>query len=398
MSKCTRKVIDSSVIGLSYARENCIAELPSGVESNTSITNFVADFNFSAFDLEYNECEHELIARLTVTDQSEGTIKVRVDRDRGGAIDQNVGLQVFAGGDTRWQVNEDPNSIARFDKIGEVDSPSNFAVIASIEGEVQNGDVFTVFVSDDNFTTVVNRALTVTVDGTGRRIWQGVEVAEYGDFGDELTNERPDRISGSRQLQKATTTEIQAQASFTSNMTQSTMRDFIQGFLYAATHQKLSTTSLNGDVPLQVDSIDDGGISVPGNQELLFQEGSILAGNGFTNVVNNMKPLLVTGLTGQGGLEIPSIEASEKEDNFELSLVGHRFEQGDVSIAVNGPLVTLFSSNDSFGSLNLNVGEWIFVGGDPSETRFDQGNGYARIASITDSTVCLLYTSDAADE
>lgn len=389
MSKCTRKVIDSSVIGLSYARENCIAELPSGVESNTSISDFVADFNFSAFDLEYNECEHELITRLTVTDQSEGTIKVRVDRDRGGVITQNVGLQVFAGGDTRWQVNEDPTSVARFDKIGDVDSPSNFAVIVSIEGEVQNGDVFTVFVSDDNFTTVVNRILTVTIDGTGRRVWQGVEVAEYGDFGDELTNERPDRISGSRQLQKATTTEIQAQASFTSNMTQSTMRDFIQGFLYAATRQKPSTTSLNGDIPLQVVEIGDGSIIVSANQQDLFQIGSILAGNGFTTVANNMKPLLVTGLEDQGELEIPSVVESEKEENFELSLVGHRFEVDDVSIVVNGPLVTLVSDNDVFGSLDLNIGEWIFVGGDPSDTRFNQGNGYARIASITERVIRL---------
>ena len=388
MSRCASKLINSSVIGLSYANENCIGELPSGVESQTSITDFAPDFNFSNFDLDYNECEHLLTARLTVTDQSESTVKVRVDRDRGGNITQNVGIQQFAGGDVRWQVNEDQAVVARFDQTEDVDSNSKLAVIANIEGEVQDGDVFTVFITDDDFVTVNSRVLTVTVDGTGLRVWRGVEVAEYGDFGDELTNERPDRISGSRQLQKAATTEIQAQAAFTSNMTQSTMRDFIQGLLYAATRQKPTTNSLNGDEPIEVVSVGDDEIEVGVNQGSRFQVGNIVAGEGFENASNNKKPFVVSAIASDT-LTVNGIEASNLSERFELSVVGHQFAAGDLEVVVSGALVDLTSTTADLTTLGLNVGEWIFVGGDGSDTRFDQGNGYARIKSISTNAIRL---------
>jgi len=394
MSECKRETIDSSAVGLSFARENCPGELPSGVEGSHNFSASVTDAEVSRFESSYNACEKELRVDLDVTAIAEPSLKLRVNRDRGGS--NNIGLQEFAGGNRNWQIIEDATAVARWDRLIPFTSGvQTLITLINLEGEVEDGDVFTIEVSSDDFATSLTQTLTVVIDGTGIVTWKEIAFTEDGDTGSEKTVQERNTRTPSRQRQRGGLIDSESQVGYEVEVTNSTFDDMIEAFCYAKTRNQKST--LDGD--FEATAVGDNTITV--DDPTLLPTGSLILVSGLMGTANGMK--LVTATTANG----LTVDIEEQADVSELQIhkVGVQGVLGDIEINVVGPVVSLDSTALDFTSLDLHIGQAIWVGGDASNTRFEQGFGSARIHRIEENKLTLqqvrwarIQTEDAADK
>ena len=72
-----------------------------------------------------------------------------------------------------------------------------------------------------------------------------------------------------------------------------------------------------------------------------------------------------------------------------IKQVGFRFASGDLAITVSPGRITLTSTAGAWNNLNLEIGQWIFIGGDDTATRYNTGYGYGRVKSFTNNVVVI---------
>lgn len=395
MSECKRETIDSSAVGLSFARETCPGELPSGVEGSHNFSTPVTDAEVTRFESSYNACEKELRVDLDLSPVASPSLKLRVNRLRGPAV--NVGLQEFAGGNKNWQVIEDSTAIVRWDRLVPFTSGvQTLVVLINLEGEVQDGDIFTIEVSSDDFATSLNQTLTVAIDGTGVVTWKEIAFSEDGDTGSEKTVQERNTRTSSRQRQRGGLIDSESQVGYEVEVTNSTFDDMIEAFCYAKTRNQKST--IDGD--FEATAIAANAITV--DDSSLLPTGSLILVSGVIGAANGMK--LVTATPAADTLTV-DIEAQADTSQLEIHKVGVQGAVGDIQINVNGPVVSLDSTVLDFTLLDLHIGQAIWIGGDASDTRFNQGFGSARIHEIAENKLTLqqvrwarIETEAAADK
>lgn len=221
----------------------------------------------------------------------------------------------------------------------------------------------------------------------GSPTWYDRSVLSYSDFGGEVDYVIDDSLNQSRQNQRGSPVGITAGGSYEIIMKNGLTRD-MQGFFFADAHEKVDTAPLNG-VGVAITGVDGAGEYSADSGLSVFPVGAIVLASGFTNAANNVAAEVTastsTSLTTEGATVV---EASPPAD-ARIQQVGFAFGSGDLALTVSGGLATLNSTAGGWLNLDLQVGEWIFVGGDEDSDQFGVGYGYGRVASKTDNDVVL---------
>lgn len=221
----------------------------------------------------------------------------------------------------------------------------------------------------------------------GTPAWYQMEPTEYSDFGGTLTTVAPTTINPSRQRRKGVITDLEAAGGFTSYQTFSNLTDLMQGFMFADIRRKGRTK------PTAIGSTTITGPTAG------YKVGTLLSGTAYANSKNNALHVVETVTDGTAA-EIAgttlAIEASPPAGAY-MDVVGFEGAAGEFDIVVTGDLPVLTSSTTDLTTLGLVPGQWIFIGGDTSTTRFSNSvnNGWKRIRTITAGGI-VIDKSDSA--
>lgn len=225
-------------------------------------------------------------------------------------------------------------------------------------------------------------------------VWYGLEPNSYDDLGSELTLAVRKPINRSRQRRKGTVADLEASGGFNQDITQNNLKRLLQGFMFANAREKVSNHPLNGtQIPLT--AVDSGTKQYRAASGLgVFVVGTLIFATGFaTNTNNGLKSVTTVGATAVTVSETLVSEASPTSAAT-IQTVGFQFPASDLALTVAGDIMTLTSTAGGIDDLLLNVGEWIFIGGDATATQF-VGNtpGYARISTLSDTVITFDKTT-----
>lgn len=216
-------------------------------------------------------------------------------------------------------------------------------------------------------------------------IWKGICPNSYSDFGSDIKTVARKCINVSRQRKKGTVVDIDASGGFNVDLSQNNIVDFLQGFLFADAHEKPTTKSLNG-AQVAITSVAGGaGTSAFNAASGLesFKVGSVIFASGFANAINN-GPKTVAGVaaTSIQIVETLVVESTPSSDAF-VQTCGFAFGLSDLSLTASASSISITTIAKDFTTMSLNVGEWIFIGGDEANKAFANNVGFARISAIT---------------
>lgn len=216
--------------------------------------------------------------------------------------------------------------------------------------------------------------------------WIEQEPNSYADFGGKITTVARNPINPSRQRKKGVVTNVEASASWDSDLTQENMQDTLQGFCYANFRRKQEFTGVQ-----TVDTADDS-YGATGIHTGYFA-GDLVFASGYTNTANNgLKN--VTAATGNKVTVSQNLVNETSPAASKLVAVGYQFPS-DVSITNPGTSYpTLVSPTKDLTQLGINPGETIWVGGDTTLTRFALNAPFlARVRSVAAGAMVFDKTS-----
>lgn len=216
-------------------------------------------------------------------------------------------------------------------------------------------------------------------------VWHPLEPNGYNDFGGQVTTIARNPINPSRQRKKGVITDLDASGGFGQDLTQTGLTRLLQGFFFADIREKATTAPTNGAaVPLT-------GVGAAGSEYeaaaglAIFGTGSLIFASGFDQAANNgLKQ--VTGSTATAVTVNETLVDETPTAAAKLQTVGYQFASGVVNINVSGsyPRLVRASGTFDFTTFGLVPGEWVFIGGDASATRFSTAvnNGFARVRQV----------------
>lgn len=362
---CPSSKIDSNNTGLRFAIEKCLKELPAAASA-------IAATGTLTFSDVGNDGD-----TITVN----GTVLTLVDAAP-GAGEVLIGA---TAGDTATAVASAINALAPVNAaaVGTV-----VTVTAATAGVAGNA-ITLAKVSTD--VTLSSATLSGGEDATYDPVWYPTEPNSYGDMGASVTTVARNPINPSRQRQKGVVTDLEAQASYTMDLTGNNHLMMWQGFMFAHAREKPTTAPLNS-VSIPVTSVttgdgyvmDDSFASQVAVGDLVFAEGFSIPANNGLKLVSAVAAGKVT-FAGAANEASPPVTAS-------VTVVGFQAGSGDLALVVSGGEVRLTSVTLNLTTLGLLAGEWIYVGGDASNTAFGL-RGFARVDAITANYLILGKTS-----
>lgn len=218
----------------------------------------------------------------------------------------------------------------------------------------------------------------------GSPVWYPLEPNSYSDFGSELSMVARNPLNPSRQRRKGVITDLDASGGFNQDLTPNNLTRLLQGFFFASIREKATTAPLNGTAVAltTIAAADDDYTAASGLPTSIVANDLVLA-SGFGVAANNGLKLANATSTGTA-ISVTDGLANETSPPAaaKVELVGHQFASGDLSVALNGGNPRITSAAVTMTSLPLAVGEWIYVGGDSSNLRFDNNQGFGRISAI----------------
>jgi hypothetical protein len=228
--------------------------------------------------------------------------------------------------------------------------------------------------------------------------WFGLEPNTFKDFGAVFATVARTPIVNTRQISRGTITDLDAKADVNIDLTQRNFTRLLQGFFFADIFEKPATQPINGtQVPITTVDITAGNhYNVAANMPI-FLVNHLVNAKGFANAGNNGLKLIsartATILTTTTAGEV--VEAAPPAA-AQLEAVGYQFPAGDLVATIVGSTIVLTSASINMTTLGLNVGEWIFVGGDAVGTQFAlNAPFYARILSVSVTQITLDTTFKA---
>lgn len=205
--------------------------------------------------------------------------------------------------------------------------------------------------------------------------WQALEPNSYSDFGGELSTASRSPISASRQNKKGAVTDLSAKAGFEVDFTQTGLNDLMQGLFFADNRKK---------VELPVTAVTGTGFTVA-SKGTDIKEKDIVKASGFKTSALNKNFTVQTGSTATE-IKVGALTAAAEKGL--LQVVGHAFASGDLHFTVENGIYGLTTTAGTLNTLGLIEGEWIFVGGDEPNSKFQTaGTFYARIATIAEKKI-----------
>lgn len=362
---CPSSKIDSNNTGLRFAIEKCLKELP--VASSA------------------------VAATGTLTFSGVGTAADTI------TVDGNV-LTLVAGSPSAGEVQIGASAALTATNVA-----TAVNALASVNAAAV-GTVVTVTAATaglaGNSITLAKSSTAIALSGatlsggvaaTYDPIWHPTEPNSYGDMGASVTTVARNPINPSRQRQKGVVTDLEAQASYTMDLTGNNHLLMWQGFMFSHAREKPTTAPLN-DQPILITGVTTGdGYVMDDAFASQVAVGDLVYAEGFSTPANNGLKL-VTGVSAGEVLFAGAANEASPPATASLTVVGLQAGSGDLAIVVSGGEVRLTSSTLNLTTLGLLAGEWIYVGGDASSTAFAL-RGFARVDVITANYLVLGKTS-----
>ena len=224
-------------------------------------------------------------------------------------------------------------------------------------------------------------------------IWYQVCPNSYSGFGSTLTNTARKCIEPSRQTKKGVITDLDATGGLNLDFTHSNQQRLLQGFLFADAHEKFSTAPFNGTlVPITAVSDVDDSYSA-GSALNNFVADDIVFASGFTNATNNGVSIVETSSATKITVSKTLVTEASPASTSKLEKVGFQFSAGDLALTASASGVSLTSTVKDLRQLGLNIGEFIFLGGDVALNRFSNNVGFGRVLSIAQNEIVLDETT-----
>lgn len=221
----------------------------------------------------------------------------------------------------------------------------------------------------------------------GSPVWYGLEPNSYSNFGAKYTLVTRNTINPSRQLYKGVTTDLTAAGGFSMDFTQTNLQRLMQGFFFANAHEKADTASFNSTAIVITASTTSTFTAASGLS--VFIAGSLVLLSGFATASNNVLNR-ITAASGTAPTVATTLTAEASPPAAaRAQVVGFQFAADDAAIVYSGGALSLTTTVADLTTLGLNVGEWIFLGGDTSTLRFVSNQGWVRVLSIAAHTVVL---------
>ena len=221
-------------------------------------------------------------------------------------------------------------------------------------------------------------------------VWQQLEPSEIGDVGGETTQTSRTIIRPDRQNSRGAITDLSASADFTQELSQNNALELFQGFCFAQAHEPFTTKPLNSAGTTVSCSTDTYTLtnatfdtSSVGAGSLIYAHGFTISANNGLKTVDTVADNVIT-VTSAGGV------TTETAGDGVIEVVGKTVS---ASITVDGKVKLGFTDADELG---LEIGQWIFVGGDTNKFATN-GTFYARIGAIEEDGLTLDFTTNPAE-
>lgn len=238
-------------------------------------------------------------------------------------------------------------------------------------------------------TNTVSLAYAIeTALGVAGTTWKLVEPNAISSFGPEISTVSRNPISKDRQRKKGTTTDLDSAAEFDADLTMEHFIDFSEAFCFAV---------FNGPIKFGPQETDDvtavtgaNSFTVDANGDL--NEDDLVFSRGFTNADNNGLHEVASGSTGTDlVVESTLVAEASPPTNATVEFCGIRTAAGDLDVTVAGGVVTLTSTVLDFTTLELTVGQAIWVGGDLAINQFTNSDnaGFGRVVSIAANAMVI---------
>lgn len=220
----------------------------------------------------------------------------------------------------------------------------------------------------------------------GTPVWYAMEPNSYNDFGGQISTVAREPISATRQRKKGSVTDLDASGGFNTDLTQNNLTRLMQGFVFADAHEKADTAPLvgSGITITAVDGTNDQFEAASGLG--VFAVGNIVFASGFGIPANNGMAVLDAVASGAVDTTKNLIAEASPPAGARIQTVGHQFASGDAALSLTSGVLSLTTTIKDLTTLGLNVGEWLWIGGDSSTLRFGQ-SGYVRIATIAANAI-----------
>lgn len=219
-------------------------------------------------------------------------------------------------------------------------------------------------------------------------VWFELEPNSYSELGSEVTTIARNPIKPDRQRKKGVITDLDASGGFNMDFTSSITKRLLQGFFFADAREKFSTQGMNTvAIPITGTTVSTY-TAVSGLTG--FKVGDLVLASGFTNIANNGLKRVTTVTSGVLTVAETLVVEASPPATAKIEAVGFQGASGDLSLVVNPSTATLTSTALNFTTLGLAVGEFIFIGGDITATRFTvNATGFGRIRTITANALTL---------
>ena len=240
---------------------------------------------------------------------------------------------------------------------------------------------------DSNITGLAYAAETSLGVLGGSPTWKRLEPNSYSDFGGNKTKVAPNPINPSRQRKKGVLTDLDSDGGINHDLNFYNLQEILEATFFANMRRKGNEIVTAVDE----DGIDDDLYEIANTSG--FVVGSLIKGFNFNNNANNSVNV-VTAIVANTSVAVSDgqlVEEASPPSNARVQVIGFESEDGDLNVVTSGDLPTITSSSIDFTTLGLVVGQWIFVGGDTTGTRFSSNvnNGFKRIRSISANSLVI---------
>ena len=390
--------LSSNVTGLAYAEEVALKILPDGVTPSYTVGT-QSDGGSPIIDadtitLAYDHVNQYLTIKATI-DADDDTCVVRVDNGTGPVT--NIGTLVSIDSPGKFSGSKPTSGAIGQWVATNNDADTQVTAVVSLKALVANGDVITVKfatnVAGFGGVTESSNTITLTTLGTGTTKWRELEPNSYDALGAEIETVKREPINATRQQKKGVVVDVTADGGFNTDITQTNIQRLMQGFFFADAHERATSDSLldsnysdNSVSIAEVTATASQGFKLATAAEAAkFKVGQLIKTSGFTNSANNgvfrvdsINTVYVT-VEGVAGLTVEAAPPAAAK----IEVCGFEFPAADISGAVSGGVYRLSSSASKFDDMGgIQVGEWIYVGGDDTGDRLSSNTpGFARVAA-----------------
>lgn len=226
----------------------------------------------------------------------------------------------------------------------------------------------------------------------GSAIWLPMEPNSYSSFGGKNKTVQRKPITIDRQRRKGTVVDVDTGGGWNQDLTLNNLTRVLQGFFFNNLAEKGTNSPIAG-TSIAVSSVVAATrtFTLASAAPNWVTANALCFNSGFTNSVNNGLKVVASKTSTTVVFAVGGSYADETPPaTAKILQVGAMFGTGTSAIAlvggVNG-LVQLTDSAADFRVLGLQVGEWVFIGGDTAVTQFANNQGWGRISAILQSSL-----------